>query len=59
MAYRHNAPLLARADEQTHQGEYLKIYLKINEGDQLQKQGDYSGRADRFQGLLRPPPKNS
>jgi tetratricopeptide (TPR) repeat protein len=38
------APLqLARGEDTTLQYQYLKIYLKINDADQLQKQGNYQG----------------
>ena len=39
----------ARAQDSTpHQAEYLKIYLKINDADQLQRNGDYRGALADF-----------
>jgi Flp pilus assembly protein TadD len=39
----------ARAQDSTpHQAEYLKIYLKINDADQLERNGDYRGALADF-----------
>ena len=38
---------LARA-EQTLQQRYLDIYLKINDAEHLEKQGDFRGALDDF-----------
>ena len=39
----------AQAQESTpHQAEYLKIYLKINDADQLERKGDYLGALADF-----------
>jgi Flp pilus assembly protein TadD len=40
---------MARADDgETLQAQYLKIYLKINDADQLERQGDYRGALADF-----------
>ncbi len=38
----------APAQENTHQSEYLKIYLKINDADQLERNGDFRGALADF-----------
>ena len=37
-----------RAEDNTLQYQYLKIYLKINDADQLEKQGDFQGALADF-----------
>jgi Flp pilus assembly protein TadD len=38
----------AHAQDTPHQAEYLKIYLKINDADELERKGDYRGALADF-----------
>jgi Flp pilus assembly protein TadD len=42
------ATVCARGQDAPHQAEYLKIYLKINDADQLERKGDYRGALADF-----------